>query len=155
MIVVSDTSCITNLIAIQQADLMPALFGEVIVPPAVQTELLRTHASLPDFLRLQAPHDSRFVERVSAELDEGEAQAIALAKELKADRLLIDEKAGRAVALREGIPVIGVLGMLLLAKQRGLIASVGDCIGRLENEAGFHLDLQLKRSVLRDAGEES
>ena len=63
--------------------------------------------------------------RLLQEIDAGEAEAICVACELKADRLLIDEKLGRAVALREGLAIIGVVGVLVVAKQKELIPAIG------------------------------
>src|SRR6266705_1562947 len=116
MIVVSDTSCITNLITIGAVDLLSSLFGEVIIPPAVERELRRTHPAMPGFIQVRVPADRAFIENLWRQLDQGEAEAIALAKELRADRLLIDEKDGRSIARREGLAIIGVLGILLLAR---------------------------------------
>src|ERR1041385_3783110 len=98
MIVVSDTSCISNLVTVEHAHLLAQLFGEAIVPPAVETELRRFNPFLPDFLHLVSPANTILLSRLTQELDAGEAEAICLASELKADRLLIDEKHGREVA---------------------------------------------------------
>ena len=100
MIVVSDTSCVTNLLAIGQAELLRELFGEVIIPSAVARELRVAHAALPDFIREQSARDAVRVQALADNpLDEGEAEAIVLAGELHADYLLMDEAAGRAIVL--------------------------------------------------------
>jgi uncharacterized protein len=83
MIVVSDTSCISNLLTIGKADLLEKLFGEVIIPPAVEKELRRYHSAIPVFLKVVAPARIDLVARLSRELDSGEAEAISLACELK------------------------------------------------------------------------
>ena len=80
MIVVSDTSPITALLQIGQAGLLHQLYHEVIVPEAVGRELRVTHASLPDFIRIERATDEREVTRLCVELDTGEAEAIVLAK---------------------------------------------------------------------------
>lgn len=152
MIVVSDTSPISNLIHIGLSHLLVALFGEVVIPPSVADELRVRHNPLPEYLRVHSPRDQRKVRALAEELDPGEAEAIALAIELEADRLLIDEKAGRRIAEQEGVPVIGVLGILLLARRRELIENVRDRLDQLET-AGFHLDDALRAEVLRLAGE--
>ena len=153
MIVVSDTSCLSNLLSIGQESLLPSLFGGVLVPPAVERELLRFHPRLPDFLKCVVPADQRRLARLLRELDPGEAEAIALACEIKADRLLIDETLGRAVALREGLAIIGLVGVLLSAKRNGLLPSVGPLLQQLEDQAGFRLSQSLKDDALRAAGE--
>lgn len=81
-------------------------------------------------------------------LDPGEAHAIALAIELKADDLLVDERLGRREALELGLSVIGVLGILITAKQRGLILTVQSVMDALIEEAGFRVSDRLYRRVL-------
>ena len=83
----------------------------------------------------------------------GEAEAIVLAGELHADYLLMDEAAGRAVAIRCGLRVIGLLGLLLRAKDRGMIPAIAPLLDTLEREAGFWMTADLKRRVLDQAGE--
>ena len=111
MIVVSDTPVITSLIHIGREQLLAELHGRVLIPPAVQQELLRTHIQIPHFLEVQSIHDPASVARLKTELDLGEAEAIVLAKESKADLLLIDEKLGRQIAMREGLRISGLPGL--------------------------------------------
>lgn len=153
MIVVSDTSCISNLLTIGREGLLPCLFGEVLIPPAVRRELLRFHIRVPDFVRCVAPAETEGMARLSKALDLGETEAICLALELKADRLLIDEALGRAAALREGIPIIGLVGVLVTAKRTGHLEAIGPVLRQLEIDAGFYLNASLKDEVLRAVGE--
>lgn len=153
MMVVSDTSCLSNLLAVGHETLLPLLFNEIVIPPAVEAELLRFHASLPAFLKRTAPADRARVSQLAREVDPGEAEAIVLAGELKADRLLIDERVGRAVALREGLSIIGLVGVLLAAKQKGLLPDLAPLLRRLESEAGFRMSQTLKAEILRAAAE--
>lgn len=153
MIVVSDTSCISNLITVGKVILLEQLFSEVIIPPAVHAELVRHHPTLPAFLKLVVPRNSAMVRRLSQELDPGEAEAISLACELRADRLLIDEKDGRTVALREGVTIIGVVGVLVAAKNAGLLTSIGATLEDLDKQAGFRLSRQVRDAALRSVGE--
>ena len=153
MIVVSDTSPVSALIQIGEAQLLQTLFAEVILPPAVERELRASHPSLPAFLQVRSVSNRERVNELAERLDVGEAEAIVLATELHADRLLIDEKAGRQAAQAEGLAVIGVLGVLLLARNRNLIPQVRDRLERLD-AAGFYLDEAVKIAALRAAGEE-
>ena len=121
--------------------------------PEFQRELLRFHASLPTFLKTVAPADEARLSRLRLELDPGEAEAISLACEVKAERLLIDETIGRAVALREGVAIIGLVGVLVTAKQSGWLTSIAPVPQRLEEEAGFRLSQSLKAEALRSVGE--
>jgi hypothetical protein len=153
VVVVSDTSPLTALLTIGQAELVRDLFDRVIVPPAVRSELLREHAILPAWLDTVTPKGIP-AEVIEAQLDSGEAEAIALALELQADALLIDERLGRQVATRLGIRPIGVLGCLVLAKRRGQISSLSALIEQLRSQAGCWFDDELIASVRRAADEE-
>ncbi len=136
MIVVSDTSPLHYLILIGHVDLLPALFGSVYAPPLVIHELsqpqtppaiLNWIAAPPAWLVVQAP---RSVVPV-ADLDPGEAQAIALAQELSADTLLMDDRDGVKFARKLGLEITGTLGVLILAKKQGLLASLRDALQQL------------------------
>jgi uncharacterized protein len=153
MIVVSDTSPISALLKIQQENLLPHLFGEVIIPVAVHTELLRTHPALPTWLRLEAVKDISAAMSFRTLVDPGEAEAIQLAKELGADRLLIDDLRGREVAEHEGLRAMGIVGVLILAKTKKLIPSVKDLIQKLKIEARVYLADEVIRIALQTAGE--
>lgn len=152
MIVVSDTSPITSLLAIHRLGLLHALFDTVLIPPAVERELLAYHDELPGFIRVEPALDAATLARLRPWLDEGEAEAIALAKRQQPEWLLMDETRGRAIAEREGIRVIGLVGTLVIAKRHGLIESVAEILDALEQEAGFFLSKQVRADVLRSAG---
>jgi len=153
MIVVSDTSPITALLTIGQAELLHGMFGDVVIPPAVHRELLRGHLALPDWLRVVEIRDLTHLQPFLELLDAGEAEAIALAAEIHADMLLIDERKGRRVARAEGIHVIGLLGVVLLAKQRGLIESAGEVLQKLTRKAGVYLAENILRTALESVDE--
>ena len=153
MIIVSDTSAITSLIKIGQVDLLLEIFGAVLVPSAVLAELKVDHVDLPVWVRERPVRDRSLVLELTEELDLGESEAIALALETGADFLLIDEKLGRLEAIERGIEIIGVLGVAVVAKKRGLIDSVGDFIAQLKGQASFRIAAELEARILRNAGE--
>jgi len=153
VIVVSDTSPITSLLQVGHGELLPILFGEVLVPPAVQAELLRFHATLPDWLCVRPIVDHQQADDLGDRLDQGEAEAIVLAEECHADYLLIDEKLGREQAEGRGLTAIGLLGVLLLAKRAGHLASVANLISQLQTVAGFFVSDRVQLMVLQAAGE--
>jgi predicted nucleic acid-binding protein len=112
MIVVSNTSPIRYLVLVHSEHVLPVLFGEVFVPPPVLAELqharspeeVRTWAlSPPDWLKIQSPN----VVDATLGVDQGEAAAISLAMELRADALLIDDRKGRNAARSHGVPTVG------------------------------------------------
>jgi predicted nucleic acid-binding protein len=133
--------------------LLAELFGDVIIPPAVESELRGFHSVLPDYLKRVPPRNEALLLRLASQLDAGEAEAICVACELHADRLLIDEKKGRIAALEEGLRIIGVVGVLVLAKQRGMLPSIGALLTKLEVEASFRLSSQVKVAALLAVGE--
>jgi predicted nucleic acid-binding protein len=161
--VISDTSPVRALGNLGLLNLLQQLYDEVIIPRAVAVELSQPRGgqfvmSLDDlaefsYLKVQAVSESSELERFLVELDPGESEALALAIELRADLILIDELVGRAVARREGLEVIGVLGVLLEAKHRGIIESVSPLLDQLQNKYQFFIGEQLRRQVLRSAGE--
>ena len=153
MIVVSDTSVVTSLIQIGQLALLQKLHGKVLIPRAVHQELLHSHQVLPEFLEVREILNHKMAARLEAELDLGEAEAIVLAKEARADLLLIDEKLGRRIAVREGIRISGLLALLVDAKRRGLIGSVREIVGQLERKAGFRVSDPVKLESFREANE--
>jgi predicted nucleic acid-binding protein len=153
MIVVSDTSPITALLAVERADLLKQLFGEVVIPNAVESELLRTHPALPGWLRVSSVQNSAKAIFYALSVDRGEAEAIALAEELHADHLLIDERKGRRLAQKQGLPVVGLLGVVLLAKRSKLIPSARTLLEQLDQKAGIYLSGELKEAALKTVGE--
>jgi hypothetical protein len=153
MIVVSDTSPLTALLTIGEGGLLAQLFGEVIIPEEVRDELARSHTSLPAWIKVEAVRNRAEVARLSEIIDKGEAEAIELAKELHADRLLIDERKGRRVAILEGVSIIRLVGIAILAKRRQLILSARQLPDRLEQESGVYLSADIKSQALRTVGE--
>jgi uncharacterized protein len=153
MIVVSDTSVITSLIHISRLVLLRDLYGQVLIPQAVGDELARTHQALPPFLEVRPALNRHAVDELTVELDLGEAEAIVLAKEIHADLLLIDEKLGRRVAMRQGLAITGLVGILLEGKDRRLIGSVREVVSQLEERAGFFISEAVKREAFQLARE--
>ena len=90
MIVISDTSPITALLTIGQIEILRALYGTVKIPPAVNEELRAWHVDIPDFIQMVPVQTDLLLNELQRTLDRGEAEAIVLAKHLKADLLLIE-----------------------------------------------------------------
>ncbi len=158
MIVISDTSAITNLAAINQLRLLPLLYQQVIIPEAVYRELVDIEPPVPGSAEVQAANwlevkliaNREVVERLQREvkLDPGESEAIALALELAADLLLIDERRGRAEADRLGIKITGLLGILVEAKRKNLIVVVKPLIDTLIATSDFRVSSALYDQIL-------
>jgi uncharacterized protein len=161
LIVVSDTSPILNLARIDRLSFLPAIYGEVLIPNAVFRELIVARPELPsavDFasiswLTVASASDRTQVEALGRRLDAGEAEAIALAVEYRADLLHMDERRGRHIALEAGISVIGLLGVAAHAKQTGLIDAAKPVLDALIQTARFWIGPQLYAEVLAAVGE--
>lgn len=161
MIVVSDTSCLSALIQTGQMELLPQLFGEVIIPDAVFREIQALSnfgvdvSWLPaiPWLRIMQATPSALLTRLLSDLDAGEAHAIALSIELSADLLIIDERKGRQMAESLHLTYTGLGGVLLRAKAMKLIPEVKIMLDRIEKESGFFLGKNARTVILNAAGE--
>jgi predicted nucleic acid-binding protein len=153
VIIVSDTTAITSLLQISQIDLLRKLFGEVYIPPAVHRELMAYHQNLPDFIRISVTVRHDLLPFDKEQLDQGEIEAITLAKELNARYLIIDELIGRRIAEELGINCIGLVGVLILAKHSDLLNSLRETLDQLEETAGFYLHKAIKTKALLSTGE--
>jgi uncharacterized protein len=164
VIVVSDTSPITNLAAIGQLDLLKQLYERITIPLAVYNEMVAAGKAVPgtdevqtlSWIQTQTVADVQKVINLQTSqrnIDLGEAEAIILALELKTDLLLMDERRGRALATSYGLNVTGLLGVLLQAKQKGFIPAIQPLMIQLMEQADFRVSNQLYETVLRSAGE--
>ncbi|MGD1699341.1 DUF3368 domain-containing protein [Dapis sp. BLCC M229] len=162
MIVVSDTSPITNLSAVGALELLHQLYDRVIIPQAVYDEMASLGYQVPgtvevqtlDWIENRKVENRQGVEELRVDLDIGEAEAIILALELDADLLLVDERRGRRVALELGVKKIsGLLAVLQEAKRKGLILEIKPILDRLISENNFRISVSLYNRVLQFAGE--
>ena len=160
MIIVSDTSPLRALSHLGLITLLGELYKGGLIPPSVEMELRDSPAGLPevrlesfDFIHVQAARNLHLVEHLRLDLDAGEAEALALAVEVGVRVILIDEQDGRAEATRMGLRPIGVLGILVQAREDGLIGMIRPLIEELCREARFFVSRALLERVLRMAGE--
>ena len=153
-VVISDTSPLHYLILIGHAELLSALYTEVLVPEAVALELRQP--STPEPVRSWMEHSPSWLQTVSlsarnaavplADLDPGERDVILLALQLNADLVIIDEREGVEEARRLGLVVTGTLGVLDRASERGLI-DLASAIDRLRHTS-FRVDPALLERLL-------
>ena len=149
MIIVYDTTPISELAKVNHLDLLPKLFGKVTITQGVFDELqVGEHPAAKLVQNLSwlevATVDNQQVVK--------ESEAIALAEEIGASQLLIDEKAARKVAMARKLPLIGTVGVLLLAKRRGVLASVKDVLDEMQAQ-GMRISDRLYVQVLTLAQE--
>ncbi|QSV53724.1 MAG: DUF3368 domain-containing protein [Dolichospermum sp. UKL201] len=160
MIIVSDTTPISELAKVDHLDLLPKLFGKVVIPQGVFDELqVGEHPAAKlvqdlSWLEVVTVNNQQLVRELqqSFKLDLGESEAIALAEEIRASQLLIDERAARKVAMARKLPLIGTVGILLLAKRRGLLDSVKDVLDEMKAQ-GMRISDRLYVQVLTLAQE--
>lgn len=161
MIVISNTSPLTNLAAIDRFDLLRTLFSQVYVPTGVVDELSAGGGEWPgaaetknaDWIQIKQVGNRSLVDALRLDLDGGEAETIALALELEADLVLLDEQAGRFAAQHFKLNVMGVVGLLVRAKSKGLISEVRPLLDALRWQAGFYLSEPVYRHALVLSGE--
>jgi predicted nucleic acid-binding protein len=155
MRVVSDTSTLCYLILIEEPQLLPELFSQIVIPPAVRDELAHPDApvmvrdwiaSPPVWLSIgNAPADSK--DQEIHRLDPGEREAILLAEQMDTDLLLLDDWKARKLARDRGLSITGLIGVLDMAIEKGLIEP-GDAVKRLRATT-FRVSEQLLSILLR------
>lgn len=161
MLVISDTSCLSALIQTRHLHLLKNLYKSITIPAVVFNEL----AVLADFgidisilqentwLKIQTPANTALVKTLMIELHEGEAHAIALAIELHADLIIVDDYEARKAAADLGLHITGLGGVLLEAKKQSFINEVKPLLDQIINSAGFYLSTQVYNRILQFAGE--
>jgi predicted nucleic acid-binding protein len=153
MIVVSDTSAITNLIQIDHFWLLRELYQNIIIPQAVYDELVsdtknKVVIESLNWIKIKEVKENDIAKKLKAVLDPGESEAITLALELDADFIIIDEKKGRKIAEDYGLRKIGLLGILVESKRKGLIKEVRNLLEQLIEKANFFVSEKLYEDVL-------
>lgn len=157
MIVIADTTPLNYLVLIDRVGILPQLYGRVLIPPAVWQEFQRLET--PEAVRAWLARRPAWLEirQVQASpapalghLGAGEREAIALAEELGADRLILDDQVARRVATRRNLTVIGTLGVLVEAAERGLV-DFADATARLQ-ETTFYVSPQVLEPLLQRWG---
>ena len=155
ILVVADTGPLCYLILIEAIGLLPRLYDRIVIPSAVLAEL--THPKAPLAVRTWVDRLPSWVEVRTAShtelddiLDPGEAEAIILAEQLKADSLLLDETEARREALRRGLPVAGTIGVLEKAAERNLI-NLSEAFARLARTSFYIAPEVLQQALQRDA----
>lgn len=141
--VVSDSTCLIGLERVGKLNVLPALFAPVMIPPEVGREFGGTFA----WLQIENLKNSLLATALQMVVDAGEAEAIALASE-KNCLLISDDKQARAAAKRLGVTFIGTVGILVRAKQNGIIAELKPVLDDLESN-NFFLSRALREEALK------
>ena len=160
MIVISDTSCIGYLIIIDKLFLLKDNFSEIIIPQKVHNEVLQLSAKYnlhkylsSDWININTIVNNKLYNELLNQVDEGEAEAIVLSHEMSADLLLIDERKGALLARSLGIKTVGLIGVLLLSKEKKIIPLVKPFLDELISNTTFRINNILYQNVLKQANE--
>lgn len=156
---ISDTSPIQYLFQCGLLELLPALYGTVVIPPAVVSEIqegLICGVRLPapkslGWFRVRAPKQTRVLP-LAGDLGPGEREVLSLAVETPGALAILDDSAARRWAANAGVRVIGTLGILVRAKKGGLLPAVRPVLDELDR-LQFRLDPATREVVLRMARE--
>ena len=163
-VVIADSSVFIHLANIGKMVLLRELYQEVLIPPAVWEEVVVAGKGRPGETGLRLAIDEKWISIASPAPDislpanapplhPGETEAIHLAMSNPGSLLVMDEAAGRTLSKQLGLQVIGIVGLLVLAKQRGLIPNLANELQRLRVVGGFRLSSELTQHALRIVGE--
>ncbi len=158
MVVICDTSILTNLIQLGQLSLLKKLYGEIVIPKMVLDELAKVgeQAKIVEkisWISINSGANQALYDQLRQQLDAGESEAIALGLELEADLLLIDERKGRQIAKQHGLLVSGLLGILIEAKLKGHLSRIKPLLDKLILEIGFWVNPKLYHDILKIVNE--
>ena len=160
MKVVCDASTLIALARIGQLEILEQTGAQVVIPRTVYEEVVirgegkpgATEVSEAAWIETREVADRSVVARLRIVLDAGESEAIALAQEVDADLIILDDEAARDTALSEGLSVVGLLAFLVRAKAWGIVKEVWPLLDALKRQ-GFFISDELYQHVLRMAGE--
>jgi len=156
--VVSNTTPILNLLKIGKLDLLHDLYGSIMIPQAVyrEIEIGKNKNYYTDIGRIEwikiLPIKTLSARSFLFDLDDGEAETIILARAESVDLMIIDEKSGRRYAINLNIPVTGTIGILIKAKEQGLITEIAPLLHEL-NDKSTWINVKLFEKALQLAGE--
>lgn len=145
--IISDSTCLIGLERIRALEVLPALFDSIVIPHEVHREF----GIALSWLHVESPSNVALVTSLKLVIDDGEAEAIALAYE-KGWRIILDDCHARKVATRLGVTMIGTVGILIQAKRQGIIPALKPLVEQLA-ENNFYISDELKEEALTLVGE--
>ncbi len=162
MKVVANSTPLIELSKIKRLDLLRDVYGSIIIPEEVYTEVVIDGAGKPGaaavkeaqwiLCRSVIDKNQVLILHNRTLLDLGECGAIVLAQEIDAGQVIIDDRVARRVAIARGLPIIGTIGVLLVAKTRHIIPDVKSILDNLRDH-GTRISQRLYRQTLKNAGE--
>lgn len=148
-VIISDTSCLIILTKIGELDLLRQLYKTVTI---TQDILLEYGELLPDWIEVQQSKDPYRQQLLEMQVDKGEASAISLALETNEHLMILDDWKARKLAERFGLCVTGTLGVIVRAKNNGIVSSIKPYLDKIK-ETNFRISEELEQSALAEAKE--
>ena len=147
--IISDTSCLIILSKIRELELLQQLFGNIVTTPEIAAEFDET---LPGWVEIISVQDKRKQQLFELQVDYGEASALALALEIENSSVIIDDYKARRLAQTLNIAYTGTIGIIILAKQKGIISSIKPILEKIK-ETNFRISADLELQALIRAKE--
>jgi predicted nucleic acid-binding protein len=147
--IISDTSCLIVLAKIGEMDLLKKVYGSVFTTQDIASEF---GDSLPEWIEVLEVKDPFRQQLLELQIDKGESSAIALALEIPGSTVILDDFKARKIAIKLGIQVTGTLGVIIRARQKGILSSIKPILGKLK-QTNFRLSPDLELEALKMAGE--
>jgi predicted nucleic acid-binding protein len=147
--IVSDTSCFIILSNIKEMDLLQKTFGEILTTNEVLEEF---GEELPNWIQVKSPTDKYRQRILETQIDKGEASAIALALDFPESMIILDDLKARKVAEKLGIQITGTIGVIIIAKKRGVINSIKPFLEKIRL-TNFRVSEDIEKQALKEAEE--
>jgi predicted nucleic acid-binding protein len=148
-VIISDTSCLIILTKIGEIDLLRQLYKTVTITQDISLEY---GENLPEWFEVQKVKDHYRQQLLEMQIDKGEASAIALALETRDNIVILDDWKARKVAEHLGISVTGTLGVIIKAKNTGIIPSIKPYLDKIR-DTNFRISEELEQIALKEANE--
>ncbi len=154
--IVSNTTPLINFYSIERLDILEKLFGRIIIPEAVAKEIKEKEKKFKgveevlnsNFIEVQKIHNDTFSNNLKIDLDDGEAEAIVLAKELKIRLILLDELSARSLCKYHDLDALGTIGCLILAKEKGIVSTIKPFLDGIREKGNFWIKETLYESII-------
>ena len=148
-VIIADTSVLIALTNINELEILQKVYKTIAITPEVLNEFGET---IPKWIKVEEVKDRKKIDILKLELDKGEASSLALAIEKNNCLLIIDERKGRKIAKRIGLNIIGLLGVLIKAKEQNIFSEIKPILEKLE-KVDFRISQELKRRILKRIAE--
>jgi predicted nucleic acid-binding protein len=147
--IISDTSCLIILANIDELDLLHKVYGQIITTPEIANEY---GEPLPEWVEIITVSDKYRQQILEMQIDRGESSAIALALETPDCTVILDDHKARKIAERLGITFTGTIGVIIKAKQKGIIPSIIPLLEKIK-QTNFRISGDIELQALREANE--